>query len=125
MQKLTKWQLKTIPVGMAKPLRYAVQHFLSIHTARMETEDSLMSAAILPAIRETLSAVDSQTELAEMLNDTKFTFPAFDASQIAVLEMAIVEWAVELAEVDSNAPIKREAMALVREWDNAKWRDAK
>jgi hypothetical protein len=121
MRKLTTWNFKVIPLELAKPLRYAVQHFESFHVARMENEDSHVSAAMLPAIRETLGMVDSQADLSRMIGLTNLVLPAHDASQIAVLEMAIVEWAIELANVDSTAPIKVEAMTLVREWDKREW----
>ena len=121
MRKITKWNFKVIPLELAKPLRYAVQHFESFHIARMENEDSLVSAAMLPAIRETLGMIDSQAELSRTISLRNLVLPVFDNSQIAVLEMAIVEWAIELANVDSTADIKREAMALVREWDKRNW----
>lgn len=125
MRKLTQWQLKDLPREMAKPLRYAVQHFESFHIARMETEDSLVSAALLPAIHNTLSMVDSQNELAEMFSDSYIRLAVYDASQIAVCEMAIVAWAIELAKVDPDTTIRRECDALARAWDNAEWRNAK
>lgn len=139
MQKLTRFQVKRMPlmtrtgtapffveIDIAKHLRFAVQHFLSIHEARMRDDDNLVSAMCIPAIREALSIIDSQRDLCRIVESDEFALVVFDAAQIAVFDLAIVEWSEELSRnsVPRDTEMWHGCRALIREYGNAEWRNA-